>query len=80
MIKWVKNKWLVLRWMNEIVKTSANLARGGFFIFRDSPVEFLKYLDKRNSEIGEVKRHDLVSAYLAELDKEIIMRKRRGEW
>ena len=80
MIKWIKKKWMVFRWMKEIIKTSANLARGGFFIFRDSPTEFLKYLDKRNSEIGNVERHELVSTYLAELDKEIAMRKRRGEW
>ena len=69
-----------LWYSKDLFSTMMAYNRGRYFVFRDSSSHFLKWLDY------EVSMHDLdyfsedLLDYIDQLDNEIEMRIRRGEW
>lgn len=75
-------KMMVLRiyWFKQTVKTMWSVFCGGWYVFRDCPLGYMKFLeldliglDRNTEDVG-------YNTWLAQADTEIALRKRRGDY
>ena len=84
-MKKIKEWIIVLYWFPDLAKAGWRLHNGGFFVFRDSSVGFLRFLWAVKIEADEdlekmAKASEMVQVILQKAMEEIEMRKRRGDW
>ena len=71
---------VTLYWLPNIVRTLWKVKNGRFFVFRDEPNGFLRWmLQAREESRGKDCSQDILNHYEQAVN-EVAARKRRGEW
>lgn len=76
----IKTLFHMIWYRRELFSTVMAYNRGRYFIFRECPSHFLHWLDNELYCTDEDSISDDVRGYIDQLDDEIEMRVRRGEW